>query len=355
MLDLENYAFREGLTPLSAEELNRRFYALVRRLHDLESLRVNWDAAVAEVQAKGVQRIDEAVRPLLDALSLDLQGLVERGEQDLESQALAVAAKLDEVEARMAQAEARFTEMIQAGELLVTRPDALAMIRDSRAGMIVEWEASTIPVLDDGLPMGLELDGSLVDLGVYPRLMRTWCGPAANATAPAWNRGNAVGARDASGGFIRIQDRRGEFSRGWDHGRGIDAGRALGSAQTADNAPHTHSVDPPGTWAGTENVNHVHSVDPPNTATTADPGHTHSAYVRGAGATIKDTPGSECAWTAATSAAGAHAHTVDIAAFNSGAQSVAHQHYVDIAAFNSASQGTEGRPRNVAVMYIVLV
>lgn len=43
--------------------------------------------------------------------------------------------------------------------------------------------------------------------------------------------GTAFGAGDGSTTF-NLPDLRGEFVRGWDHGRGVDAGRALGSAQT---------------------------------------------------------------------------------------------------------------------------
>ena len=38
-----------------------------------------------------------------------------------------------------------------------------------------------------------------------------------------------------------LPDLRGEFVRGWDHGRNVDAGRALLSAQEQDIQPHTHS------------------------------------------------------------------------------------------------------------------
>ncbi len=346
MLDLENYSFREGVTPLSAEELNRRFYALVRRLHDLETLRVNWDAAVAEVQAKGVQRIDEAVRPLLDALSLDLQGLVERGEQDLESQALAVAAKLDEVEVRMAQAEARFSgmngeietrlaaaeaefaQMTQSGELLVTQPEMeagiLSMTRDMWAGMVLYLFTASIPVLGDGLPVGLELDGAVADLAVYPRLMRIWCGAATNATAANCYRCTAGGARDAAGGHIKLPDLRGEFLRCWDHGRGVDSGRALGSAQAADNAPHSHGVDPPATYSQAGGV-HRHQQAP----------HLETQFPGGGAVTGGQGVGNN-----------ATAYTE---------YSAEHQHLVDIQAFTSGSQGTEGRPRTVAAMAVVLV
>jgi microcystin-dependent protein len=38
-----------------------------------------------------------------------------------------------------------------------------------------------------------------------------------------------------------LPDLRGEFIRGWDHGRGVDLGRAILSAQAQDIQPHTHT------------------------------------------------------------------------------------------------------------------
>jgi microcystin-dependent protein len=44
---------------------------------------------------------------------------------------------------------------------------------------------------------------------------------------------NAIGTRFGSGSTtFRLPDLRGQFLRGWDHGRGVDAGRALGSSQS---------------------------------------------------------------------------------------------------------------------------
>lgn len=37
-----------------------------------------------------------------------------------------------------------------------------------------------------------------------------------------------------------VPDLRGEFVRGWDHGKGTDSGRTLGSAQGQDIQPHSH-------------------------------------------------------------------------------------------------------------------
>lgn len=47
------------------------------------------------------------------------------------------------------------------------------------------------------------------------------------------------GAGDGSTTF-KLPDMRGEFPRGWDHGRGIDSGRAVGSSQESQVQAHKH-------------------------------------------------------------------------------------------------------------------
>lgn len=100
-LDQEKYAFTDGKTPLSAAELNTRFFALVRRLHALELLSVDWASAIAQVQNHGLARINEAVVPLIEALKTDLADLIAQGREDLAAQTAAVDAKLAEVDATM--------------------------------------------------------------------------------------------------------------------------------------------------------------------------------------------------------------------------------------------------------------
>jgi microcystin-dependent protein len=51
--------------------------------------------------------------------------------------------------------------------------------------------------------------------------------------------GTAFGVGDGSTTFA-LPDLRGEFLRGWDHGRGIDAGRAFASLQAGETGPHDH-------------------------------------------------------------------------------------------------------------------
>lgn len=103
----------------------------------------------------------------------------------------------------------------------------------------------------------------------------------------------AIGATFGAGdGFttFNLPDLRGEFIRGWDDGRGVDGGRAMGSRQDGAIQSHTHT----GSSAGAGN--HTH------TGTAASGGdHTHSASAGAAGAHA------HTGWTDAT---GAHSHNV---------------------------------------------
>ena len=52
--------------------------------------------------------------------------------------------------------------------------------------------------------------------------------------------GTTYGAGDGSTTFA-VPDLRGEFIRGWDDGRDVDGGRAIGSAQAQSVESHTHA------------------------------------------------------------------------------------------------------------------
>lgn len=53
--------------------------------------------------------------------------------------------------------------------------------------------------------------------------------------------GTTYGAGDGATTF-NLPDLRGEFLRGLDDGRGVDAARAIGSPQSAQNQTHTHGL-----------------------------------------------------------------------------------------------------------------
>jgi microcystin-dependent protein len=91
-------------------------------------------------------------------------------------------------------------------------------------------------------PGYLELDGSVQSIATYPDL--------AAYLGTVYNKGN-----EGAGNF-RLPESRGEFLRGWDHGRGVDAGRGVGTTQAEAFAAHNHryfdgtaaTIDPAGNW-----------------------------------------------------------------------------------------------------------
>ncbi|MGN4047508.1 phage tail-collar fiber domain-containing protein [Pseudomonas sp. SM4] len=80
-------------------------------------------------------------------------------------------------------------------------------------------------------PGYLELDGSVQSIATYPDL--------AAYLGTTYNKGN-----EGAGNF-RLPESRGEFLRGWDHGRGADVGRAVGSYQADELKTHTHQISAP--------------------------------------------------------------------------------------------------------------
>ncbi|MDH1588005.1 phage tail protein, partial [Stutzerimonas stutzeri] len=116
----------------------------------------------------------------------------------------------------------------------------------------------------------------------------------------------------AGNGFdtFNLPDLRGEFIRGLDDGRGVDAGRGLGTSQIDQNKAHNHEATAAAAGA------HSHSVSYQATSYSGAPG-----AATGNGFTNRST-------STSTGSAGSHSHAVTVA--NSG--------------------GTEARPRNVALL-----
>ena len=89
-------------------------------------------------------------------------------------------------------------------------------------GSIIMYGAATAPT------GWLECDGSAVSRTTYADLFAVI--------------GTTFGEGDGSTTF-NLPDLRGEFVRGWDHGRGADVGRELGTAQGDEFRTHSHRVE----------------------------------------------------------------------------------------------------------------
>lgn len=188
--------------------------------------------------------------------------------------------------------------------------------------------------------------------------------------------GTRFGAGDGVSTF-KIPDLRGEFLRGWDDGRNVDAGRVLGSAQAGDMQSHAHtatasnsgshahtaSAETAGSHTHTASIsnggNHSHSYKdryyPENSASlpTGALRVNLPAQNEGSGSRSTDNDNNQTLYVdATTETAGSHTHSATIASAGSHAHTVtvaqngSHAHTITV----STSGGTETRPRNVAML-----
>jgi microcystin-dependent protein len=205
-------------------------------------------------------------------------------------------------------------------DISVTAGQTLIVVSDS-AGVARIWSAPS-----SGVPVGQVVQFAM---NTAPQGYLKCNGAAISRTAYAGlfaQIGTLYGAGDGSTTF-NVPDLRGEFIRGFDDGRGVDAGRTIGSAQAQSIQSHGHTAVDPG---------HTHSV--------SDPGHAHSLQgfqvptrTFGGGGQLDVGNGGQVANIASTSAAGTG---IAIAARTTG---------ITIA----AAGGVETRGRNVALLYCI--
>jgi len=129
--------------------------------------------------------------------------------------------------------------------------------------------------------------------------------------------GTAFGAGDGSTTF-NVPDLRGEFVRGWDDSRGVDSGRNFATAQGDQNKQHNHSASA--------------------TSTVTDPGHNH-VYIDQQAHNEGYRP-----WKAGDNDCGQRNKNTSNA-------------FTGISVSTSVSVandgGSEARPRNIAMMYVI--
>ena len=162
------------------------------------------------------------------------------------------------------------------------------------AGTVIAFANSSVPT---GF---LECNGATISRSTYSALFAVI--------------GTTYGAGNGSTTFA-IPDLRGEFIRGWDHSRGVDSGRAIGSNQSDAYGSHTHSGSTNSAGAHTHNI-----------------GTGDSGQISVDGSSIMESTSGIAEWkTSRVSTEGTHSHTLTI----------------------NASGSTETRPRNIAMMYCI--
>ncbi|RXV72413.1 phage tail protein [Burkholderia stabilis] len=202
----------------------------------------------------------------------------------------------------------------------------------------------------------LKANGAPVKRADYPALWAYAQASGALVSDDEWqkSRWGCFSTGDGSTTF-RLPELRGEFIRGWDDGRGVDAQRAIGSQQGFQNAWHSHGASASGVgdhahsaWTDTQGW-HGHPV--------GQDAHAHgvglgadAAYGTSIGRAYGPDNGRQ--FNIGTDAStvnvwvngdGNHAHNVGIG--NSGA----HSHAITV----NGDGGNETRPRNVALLVMI--
>ena len=133
--------------------------------------------------------------------------------------------------------------------------------------------------------------------------------------------GTTHGAGNGSSTF-NVPDLRGEFVRGWDDSRGVDSGRSFGSSQSDANKQHNHGVTQSAHTHGITDPGHIHQIQYSN----SDSG---DGVIEESGVGLSGTEPTLSATTGIT----VNSATISISINNAG--------------------GSEARPRNVAMMYVI--
>ena len=156
------------------------------------------------------------------------------------------------------------------------------------------------------VPTGyLECDGTAVSRTTYSALFAII--------------GTAYGTGNGSSTF-NLPDLRGEFIRGFDNGKGTDSGRSIASSQGSANLSHGHSVG----------------------ASVTDPGHKHTT-------TVDNTKLFPAAGGQTIGFGGAGSYPATTFNMNTNTTGIS----VSISQNNAG--GSEARPRNIAMMYIIKI
>jgi len=141
--------------------------------------------------------------------------------------------------------------------------------------------------------------------------------------------GEQYGAGNGSSTF-NLPDLRGEFIRGFDNGRGVDSGRSIATSQTADNQSHNHSINISGTANTKSLTGGIRKISEGFNAN----GSASGVFTKTQDGTNSITGSSSTSPVGGVDFDGSHDHTFS-------------------ASGTSGNNGSETRPRNIAMMYVI--
>ena len=153
----------------------------------------------------------------------------------------------------------------------------------------------------------LECDGSAVSRTTYADLF--------TVIGTTWGAGNGSST-------FNLPDLRGEFVRGWDNGRGVDSSRSFATSQSDQNKQHNHGVTDNGHNHSINDPGHIHQIEYTNS-------HSGDGVIEESGVGFSGTEPTLSATTGIT----INNATTGISIQNNG--------------------GSEARPRNIAMMYVI--
>lgn len=291
--------------------------------------------------------VEAKFAPTSGAPATTIRAELEKVAYKLDASALAAAASATSLD----DADQILTLNAEAGNVLrrLTWTNLKTAIRDFLADLLVPTGAVSAFAMAAAPNGWLPANGATVSRTTYAALFD--------------KIGTTYGAGNGSTTF-RLPDLRGEFIRGVDDGRGVDAGRVLGTLQSGEIASHGHtgSAVSGGAHAHTGSAvsggAHTHTG-----STSSDGNHNHGVDLPGITGTFVNAQGfgspvvGLSAVTQGTSTNGAHSHSVSIDSGGAHSHSLsvdsggAHTHTLTIA----NTGGAETRPRNVAMLYCIKI
>ena len=149
---IDRYRMVDGVTPIAARYFNPIWQDVDLRLVSLEGLSVSWEEAVRRVSDLGLTRINEVLRPALDAVEQSVHN-AEQMINDVEQSRQAALAHVAELEQNVAAMATELSQALAAAAAQVEVHEAtadadIATWKAARLADIEVWKSARLAELD---------------------------------------------------------------------------------------------------------------------------------------------------------------------------------------------------------------